>query len=257
MKVQNLLVGWSAALLLILVTCGPSMAQKQEPGILSLTVQSTFSCGSGAGLMQFSISTHGNLVSFTSPKGSQHINSEGYVLCDANTEGFDSGRFESGCGDATVSQPNGANTFPLTITRNCGCIQFKQAFSAQDCTEKDFTITMTAKNVCSFTLPNVRITRYFDGDIDLTEDDDLYIQTPDSVAGIGLHGLSLTALDFAASHSTAIELFEDWNSGGREKCEATGTPPSGRNDFVGRVEYSLGDLAPAASKTRKVTYRRF
>jgi hypothetical protein len=50
---------------------------------------------------------------------------------------------ESGFGAAIINQPNGANTFPLTITPDTtdGFFRLQQTFS-RDAAEKDVTITM-------------------------------------------------------------------------------------------------------------------
>lgn len=229
------------------------------------------SSGSGANLFKYCISSHGNVVEFTSPSGQTHIHgSEGYVLCETISgatalDGFDAGVTpEFGCGSATVN-----STSPLTITRHCGnCIQFKQQFKKNNA-EKELVITMTIKNTCSSTLTNVRIARYFDGDIGGDSSEDIYSTSEDSVWGRDTQapgppgfGLMLTALTSGTSHRALIETFVNWNPGGIEgqagKCDPTfyGLGNLGPADLVGRILYSLGDLGPDQSKTVKVVYGR-
>jgi hypothetical protein len=240
----------------------------------SATVFSTHSCGSGNSFFKIGISDHGNLVRLESPSGVVHLSAnEGYVICD-NTppfgefvDGYDAGAVESGCGAPTIVQPNGPNTLPLTITRLCGgCIEFKQEFTAagRDCKEHDLAITMTLKLVCSDygTFQNVRVARYFDGDLGGDATDDVY--------GIGFHsalglegggvaaGLSLTATSFNTSHFGQVESFNSWS---KNTCivqhDVPGLVTSSQGDYVGRVTYNLGSLAVGQSKKVTVTYRHF
>jgi hypothetical protein len=147
----------SLAWLFILATDGPATA--------SNICHTTLTSGSGATFFRFCISNHGNLLTFEAPLGNDHIAAEGYALCHANAttvDGYDTGGSEAGCGAPTITQPNGANTLPLSITRSCGCLRLKQDF-ARDTPERDVTITMTVTNICTATLQNVYVSRYFDG----------------------------------------------------------------------------------------------
>jgi hypothetical protein len=234
----------------------------------SATAFSTHSCGSGNSFFKIYISNHGNLVNLESPSGIRHISfgAEGYVICD-NTppfgefvDGYDAGAVESGCGAPTIVQPNGPNTLPLTITRLCGgCIEFKQEFTTagRDCKEHDLAITMTLKLVCSEfgTFQNVRVARYFDGDLDGDAMGDVYNKTFESVLGNQNRGLSLTATSFNTSHFTQVESFSNWKT---NSClaEFRGVPTA-PGDWVGRVTYNLGSLAVGQSKKVTVTYRHF
>jgi hypothetical protein len=259
--------------LLILGIYGIALAQDKDGtiGIQSTSCHTTLTSGSGANYLQVCITNHGNLINFISPNGSgDHINSEGYALCD-NTggefvDGYDTGSSEAGCGNPTISQPNGANTLPLTITRTCDCIRFKQVFS-RDTTEKDITITMTLTNVCSFTLNVVRVSRYFDGDLNGDSGDDTYDKSFDAVWARDDFGqaLTLTALTFGTSHEARIEEYRHWNPNGEvgfqsaKGCSALAggqIGPTSPGDFVGRATYFLGNLSPNQSKTVKVVYRR-
>ncbi|HSE84458.1 MAG TPA: hypothetical protein VLB01_07925 [Thermodesulfobacteriota bacterium] len=228
----------------------------------SNTCHTTLTSGSGTNYMQVCISNHGNLINFKSPSSSvDHISHEGYAICDNPggaefVSGYDAGSSEGGCGNPTISQPNGANTLPLTITRQCACIKFKQEFS-RDTTEKDITITMTLTNICNFTLFNNRVVRYFNGDILGDAGFDIYDKSLDSVWARDNYALSLTALTFGVNHNTWVELLAEWRdstvSGCRIMEENTPTPPG---DFVGNVIYFLGTLNQNQSKTVKVVYRR-
>ena len=136
MKNLRSFYAWSIVMLLILTSYGLSLAQEKDGSIVaqSAVCHTTLTSGTGANFMRVCISNHGNLINFLSPSMSfDHISSEGYAICDNSgagefVSGYDTGFSESGCGDPTISQPNGANTLPLTITRPCHCITFKQVF---------------------------------------------------------------------------------------------------------------------------------
>ena len=80
-----------------------------------------------------------------SPVAKNHISSakglfrfEGYVVCGSGANAWDAGPSESGWGSPTISQPNGANTVPLTITRDTtnGKLRLTQRFT-RDATEQE------------------------------------------------------------------------------------------------------------------------
>ena len=120
---------------------------------LADTCFSTYSSGSGPSYFKWCVSQNGNIVSIESPKGMEHIHGahiqEGYAVCDSYTDPMlaywdfaDGG--SSGWNAPTVIQPNGPNTFPLTIERTTtdGMFQLNQVFS-QNASEKIVTIKMT------------------------------------------------------------------------------------------------------------------
>jgi len=266
----------SAVALLMFAPQGWVLAQEEETSAEvskedlveaeSSTCHTTLASGSGSKYLKICISNHGNLMQFESPYGSgDHIAQEGYALCSGQyVFGYDSGVYEAGCGNPTISQPNGPNTLPLTITRNCGCVNFKQVF-ARDTAEKDVTITMTFKNNCGYTIFDALLCRYFDGDMNGDSRDDIYDRTIDTVyardGGYNGDGLSLTDLSFAASGGF-IERYSDWShdiGGGAKKCGGLwqNVYPTALGDYVGRQTYYFGAMASGVSKTVKVVYRRY
>ncbi len=176
--------------------------------------------------------------------------------------GYDAGLDESGFGPATVIQPGGEGTFPLSIVRKTtdGVFQLTQAFT-RDTGEQDFTVAMTVKNLSAASVSAVKLTRYFNGDIDNTGADDLYGRTLDTVwgtQGAAGHGLGLFAKSGIA-HALRIEYATAWDpqgGGGAERCDVTGVTPAVRDDYAGRITYSLPSIAPGASKTVSIVYRR-
>jgi len=267
MKDSRAIYRWSVVVLVHLATYGSAMAHT--------TCFSTYTSGSGDNFMKVCISRHGNLVQFESPAGSEHLRvdtiGEGYRICGdsggVTQFGHDAGFHESGFGAPTITQPNGANTFPLTITRTTtdDKFQLRQTFN-RDTREKDVTITMTLTNLSPAPISTVSLTRYFDGDIDNDIDDDRYARTGNSVWGYEDvqapfgegHGLMLTPLTFSTPHSAVVRTFNAWSSTLDNCGDVIVEPtPTDFGNFVGEISYFLGTMQAGQSKTVKFLYKRF
>jgi hypothetical protein len=244
-----------------------------DVSIQSFTQKASFTSGSGATFLRVAVSDAGNLLHFESPQGSQSVAQEGYALCSGGfntTHGYDMGGSQAGFGTPTFSQPNGAGTFPLTVTRNTtdGKFQLKQVWNKPDATEKDVTVTMTVKNRTSSTISSVVISRF--GDIDAGGFDsfgngytDRGSRTDDSAfqwddygdGGTVQTGLMLTALTFQTTHTPYIESLDGWNP---LQCNGSSIlfGPTTRQDLAMRMIYFVGNISAGASKTVKFQYAR-
>ncbi len=113
-------------------TGGAAQSPNDEGVIQHVTIPAgqVFSCGVGFSFTQVGISIHGNVQQFASPAGSEHIlvaflgsgyqvaYQVGSIFAPFTTAHDFGGGAEAGWSAAvSVSQPNGANTFPLEITR--------------------------------------------------------------------------------------------------------------------------------------------
>jgi len=244
--------------------------------IQSSTQKAAFTNGSGANFLGVKVTDHGNLLSFESPAGNEAaigngIAREGYSLCslDGNTvHGYDQGNVELGFGTPTFAQPNGAGTFPLTVTRNTtdGKLQLKQVWAKPDAIEKDVTVTMTVKNISSSTINGVRLGRGGDFDIgNSTFDrgaltDDSAFQWDDRISGpdtTNSFGMQLTALTFATPHGPDIDSRAQWSDRGQRCDDFTQVTPVTDSDLAMRVFYGLGNLTAGQSKSVKFEYGRF
>jgi hypothetical protein len=125
-----------------------------QAGPLSTDVcQSTFTSGSGDSYMSFCVTQNGNIGNFYSPANYSQLyaGAEGYAVCDVSSNysyhdwgrGGDSGNWL----DSSVIQPNGPNTFPLTVKRTTsdGIWTLTQAFS-RSTTAPSVKITMALRN---------------------------------------------------------------------------------------------------------------
>jgi hypothetical protein len=130
------------ALSLILLAAAASSASG------STDAHTTLISGAGDAYMKVIISSDGNVWYFEAPSGKSHISTakwfvafEGYVLCSSAGTSWDAGSTESGWGQSTISQLNGPNTVPLTITRTTSNrkLQLKQLFT-RDAAEQELKI---------------------------------------------------------------------------------------------------------------------
>lgn len=235
-------------------------AQQRSTVTRSLTQQSCFQSGSGATFYRPCVSVHGNVYSIQAPSGAEHINNgtvvEGYGICSNTGYVYDSGDGESGFGAQSISQPNGPNTFPLSIVRSGGGWRVTQTY-ARDATQREFNITMAVKNTTTSAKSNVVIARFFDGDIDNGYENDIYDSTGDAVFARDVHGLALQAVSLATTHFTAIEDFSDLLINGLAGgvCNIPNVAGPVTGDYSGVVYYTFGSVAAGATKTVKFTYR--
>lgn len=240
------------------------------------TPKAAFASGSGANFLGVKVSDHGNLLSFESPANQEAVfgGREGYALCSSNgssVHAHDTGDVEAGFGTPTFSQPNGAGTFPLTVTRKTtdGKFQLTQVWNKPDAVEKDVTATMTIKNISSSAISGVLLSRSGDFDVGTGStdrgaltDDSAWLWDdsagPDSPPG----GLMLTALTFGTPHITGIETSSTWvgatsTSGTRTKCGLDHTTtPTATGDFSMGAVYDIETLNAGQAKTLKFEYGR-
>jgi hypothetical protein len=242
-----------------------STEQPTEPVVeASTNCFATFAIGT----VTYCVSEHGNIARFTSPAAApEHIRlgviREGYAVCAANAAGaapvvaYDSANVEAGWQVAvTISQPNGANTLPLCITRRTlGNLELSQCFSHVP-NEREVDITMTLRNLSGATRYSVTMDRYFDGDIAADAGDDRYVRSADAVWGEdGLYTLALADINgLAFPHTTAVHTFGGFLANFCNQVSVA--TPTGLGDFVGRLSYQFGTLTANASRSVRVQYRK-
>jgi hypothetical protein len=283
-----LLLAATMALALMLVGEVAISKQPQDPpdkgsGSIprSTVVKASFASGSGTNFLGVKVSDRGNLLSFESPQGQENAfsDAEGYAVCSTQfgdetvgerVNGHDTGSVFGGFADPTFSQPNGAGTFPLTVTRRTidGKFQLTQVWNKPDTVEKDVTVAMTLKNISSAPINGVFLSRSGDFDVG-TSSLDQGATTADSTwqwddgsssADSSRVGTMLTALTFGTSHFPRVEQRPNWvaASGTRTGCFAKNSlaTPTSVQDLAMRVTYEVGSLSAGQSKTVKFEYGR-
>ena len=241
--------------------------------ITMLASQRCFSSGTGKTFLKICITDNGNISWFESPQGYVHLQQrEGYTVCSGTNpsvvvHGFDANVASDGWDVSTVSQPNGAATFPLIITRKSldGVIQLKQTFTRNN-GERGIDVKMDVKNRSPTSLPYVWLNRYFDADVDSTSINN-WDRTSDSVWGKDpadwTRGLMLTA-EGSNSMSTwpSLSSYSSWdpnNVAGPQyarQCSSSGWGTM-TGDMVGTMQALLTGLAVGQTKTVTLRYRRF
>ncbi len=124
-------------------------------------------------LPNFCVTQNGNITNFVYPKGYSQIFTDGYGLCDITSGSnnrvsyYDDGDQDSGNWQASViTEPNGPNTFPLTINRTTldGFWTVKQVFS-RNTSDAYVKVVITWHNNTTVTR-SLYTTRYVDIDAD-------------------------------------------------------------------------------------------
>jgi len=270
MVCRKLFLAWAV---IVLVAAAFAQVPQQTtmsaaPTATTNACQSTFTFGSGQTLFNFCISSNGNLVQFTSPEGFEHIRegqiSEGYGICDITPQtGYFDYADSGGSGnwkDPIITQPGGANTFPLKITRTTsdGIFTLAQVFS-RNTSERIARIAMTLKNN-SGVVKKIQLLRFADIDANNAHNGDLMNEFDfgtDSAWGYNSfeYGLSLSTVPTGTSHVGRV-----WSttSSGPNPCNSfPNRPPTPFfGDGSAGIVYGF-TLAAGKSKTLSVEYQRF
>jgi hypothetical protein len=216
---------------LLLMSAAYGQQQRSAPGLAAAAASpgtdcyATFTSGSGATAFTFCVTANGNVLRLESPAGAEHIRNgvymEGFAICD-QTLGlryWDLGAYTpNGTFLApTITQPNGLNTLPLTITRSTwdNIYTLRQTYSgnAQD---RSVTVTMSlTNNDITFTKPrSVSLWRAADFDIDgsfenwggATDESAFAWNNVNASSPVG-HGAALSTLSYAVPHTAGVTPF--------------------------------------------------
>ena len=252
-----------AALMLALVAFAVSaQAQKNEKDIQvgpegTDVCQSTFTSGNGASYMAFCTTKNGNVAKYESPSGYDQLyqGGEGYGLCDitnGNVRYYDWGAYgDSGWQDATITQPHGPNTFPLTINRTTadGVWTLKQAFSRNTATPA-VKITMTLENNSALTR-NVWLERF--ADVDAGGDPDYNRFDSDLFGAWGVdpnkNGLILRSLGWTFGKVVPAAT--------TDPCNINLLPIPYQGDAATLYQWQFNSMGPKTTKTALMEYRTF
>jgi hypothetical protein len=240
----------------------------QERGVVPPPpAQSCFHGGSGPSYVKVCVSKRGNIVKLQAPKGTEHIDVgavyEGYVLCKGITTSVahDTAGSQAGFLAPKITQPKGANTLPLTITRTTadGSFRLSQEFGF-DAARREFSITMRLKNLSGVTQTSVGMARAVDLDVDGDAPDDVWDRSNDGVWARDEQAVGLFAGSLGVTHGTLAQDFGSFTSGiGSGSCAPVIVPTTPFTaDGAGDVGYGFASIAPRATTHPVVfTYRVF
>jgi hypothetical protein len=277
-------------MLMALAAAGQALAQELASGqaqikdknavnpqaITMLAPQRCFSSGSGTTFLKICITDNGNISWFEAPGGKVHLqNREGYAVCSggipgngAIVHGFDANIAANGWGNPAISQPNGAGTFPLIITRQSldGVIELKQTFT-RNTAERGIDVKLDVKNITAMYLYHVFLSRYFDADADGTITN-LYDRSHESVwatnplwssrRGLALMLAPSDSLQYWNTSGTAYAQWDPFGSGQQyaKGCDWANSYSPASGDFVGIVQVKMASqLDPGQTKTVMLRYR--
>jgi len=258
----------AALLFAVVALAATALAQENEKdgqaGPLStIACQSTFTSGNALSYMKFCATQNGNLAKFESPStfNQLHQGGEGYGVCDTTNGNVgyydwgvygDSGNWQG----ATITQPNGPNTFPLTVTRTTadGNWTLKQVFSRNTATPA-VKIAMTLTNKSAATR-QVNLSRFADVDAD-GQSVNWFDTTGTSAFGRNVFGLMMRNLTIDGMILGGYLV----PSGTTNPCNLTlinGLPYRGdAATLLGWTFYGGNSIAPGKSKTVVLEYRAF
>jgi hypothetical protein len=217
--------------------------------------------GSGATKYRVCVSAAGNLVEFQTPAGEALIHPtfyEGYHLCSDSTIAYD----HSINAVSGFAAPVLADASPLTINRTTsnGVFTVTQIFQPNP-TERDLKITMKVKNNSGVTQTNVSIGRGWDAGTGTTEKvfGGGYGGSVMFVYSLSGYGLMLTLLSVPFHHAT-YRAYTLWAShrGTMAMCAPSfaGFAAEFWQDWFATGTYGLGTIAPGATKTVILSYRK-
>jgi hypothetical protein len=229
--------------------------------------QSTYTSGSGLTYFKFCVTANGNIVYFEAPLGFvQSFPGEGYGICDRafspvnyydTAINGDSGNWLP----SVITQPNGPNTFPLTITRTTsdGIWRLTQAF-ARNTTDRYVKVTMTFKNL-SGVGRFAWFDRYFDVDADNSASGDIVTQQLYSVqawqfglSGSVIHGVELAAIPSVYAPSGYGGIVS--TTGGNVPCSPNIAPNDPFSGDVAMLYYWGASTVPAGGTRKFIFYYR-
>ena len=215
----------------------------------------TFSTGSGPTRLVYCVSSHGNVMQFQSPQGSEHIRVgtfvEGYVLCSGTSIiAHDVGFIESGWapGVTVMSGPSGSGITLRRLTSS-GLWQLDQKFS-RDVKELDVSILMTLKNLGP-TVADVRLARVVDMDINNDFSDDTQDRSDRGVFGrdSSLIGFTISNVSFNQGVHTAVAGFGP-------SCSPASLATPTTSDSTTVITARIGPMNTGVSKKTTFVYRR-
>jgi hypothetical protein len=212
-----------------------------------------FSSGGGGSSVKYCVSANGTIEGFRAPTGQEHIAVgqllEGYVVCTGTTaQAWDLSATADGFGAPTVL--SGPTATGITLRRSSPQYQLDQVFKL-DKKEKDVTITMTLTNISGAMIPDVRLTRAYDPDINNDFGDDLEVKSARGVWAGDVDAITLTGVTWGLPTDTAIDADPV------AACSPVGgiVPGVTGDARLAAVTYCVGNMAPGAKKKVAFIYR--
>lgn len=218
----------------------------------------------------------GNVGSFTSPAGYQHVFAEGYEICHTNPVG---GTFVSasdyGATGTGWKAPTTTSTSPLTIRRTStdNQIQLTQIYKFVGA-ERALQITMQVKNLTGGTMNTLIVRRLADLDVDsqgsngyAASNQNVWLSdtrssvhaiVPENVAqtaGKEAHSMVLRTLSAAGTLNSTVDVSTSLGIGACDQSADDDLGPF-TGDGAATSWYVFSGVAAGATKTVKVEYQR-
>jgi hypothetical protein len=210
-----------------------------------------FSGGSGDSFAHVCLTANGNLAELSGPAGQEHLGVdqvlEGYVVCSGTSvQSWDLIATADDFGPpAVVAGPTATG---VTIQRLSSQFLLAQTFKL-DKTNRAVVIAATLTNISGAQIPDVRLVRAYDPDVNGNANDSETKSTR-SVIALDTDAVVLTGSTWATPTDTAI------NTGPSPACSPGSASSAVTGDAsLASVTYRLGNMKPGAKKKVSFVYR--
>lgn len=222
------------------------------------------------------LTSAGNIASFTSPAGYQHMFSDGYEVCHTNPVG---GAFLSAYdydgSSVGWNAPTTTSTSPFTIRRTStdNQVQLTQIYKFVPA-ERAIQVTMQVKNITGGTMTTLIVRRLADIDVDsygangyAGVDQNVWLSdtrsavhaiVPEQIAttaGREAHSMVLRSLSATGTTQSFVDTLTNSGVGSCNQTPVDLSAPF-TGDGVGGAYYQYFNVAAGATKTAKVEYIR-
>ncbi|MBI3475820.1 MAG: hypothetical protein HY010_08810 [Acidobacteria bacterium] len=213
--------------------------------------QSTFTAGAGLFDFKFCVTGNGNISQYATPSAIEHIGtgSEGYGICDV-ASGVEYADYAGGGAtfnwlNSVVTQPNGPNTFPLTVFRTTsdGLWQIRQTFT-RDVPSRAVKIQMELINQTAVS-KSAYLVRFADVDVEGGKSN-LFQSTAFSAFGSNFLGVGIQLRDSAKAHP--LSLVQNVPAG-VHPCNYTGSMSTGA--FTGNGSLAIAYILTVPKNGKK------
>lgn len=230
----------------LLIATGSAMHAQQTAGLTGCEYRFT------QGVFSWCASANGNLIDLGS-SGQEHIGVgkllEGYAVCVPGLGPYyDMGAVANGWAAAElIAPPGAAAAFSIRRTTLDGRFTLVQDFVGRS--DRSVTIGMSLTNN-EEPLPDVRILRSADLDIDGTFRGDVFDRSADSVWARQINAVTLLVLNPTISHETRVSI----NTAPRTCTPTAVSSLPATGDLAGSIRYNLGAMQTGQTKIVRVRY---
>lgn len=206
----------------------------------------TYQSGTGNTFFKWCFHANGTLGYLEAPVNERQIYGDNFAICSANN-GVVHGRANSdtaGFSSTGFNPPTFPNLNTVVMRTTDGRFEIKHVFN-QDAPSKSIFMDVTVKNLKGTPISGVIFSRVIDFDLNNSAANDLWIRSYASVLAAEKNAVSMTGTSWTYGRLSQIEAFH----APIVDCLDTAAASPVTGDYMGRVNYLLGNIAGNQSKT--------